>query len=148
MGSRCVVCGKHFQRNGVGSKGRPPEACSSKCRRVRKARWQRAKMLTDSDYRLNQKSSWDRWKQAHPEYWKEYRKRRAEYTESNRQKQRLRNKARSDHKMPHNPMIAKMDGNGVQPFENSMIMSGRYILRPLNCIAKMDEIAVQLFVLS
>jgi hypothetical protein len=115
---------------------------------VRKARWQRDKMLTDSDYRLNQKSSWDRWKQAHPEYWKEYRQRRAEYTESNRQKQRLRNKGRADHKMPVNPMIAKMHENRTQPVEIPTIMPGWYILRPLNGIAKMDEIAVQLSVLS
>ena len=55
--------------------------------------------------------------------------------------------AKMDTQLPG--MAAKMDDNGVQPVEITRVRPGRYILRPVEGFAaKMDEIAVELTVIS
>jgi len=46
------------------------------CQRARKREWQRKKRATDPDYRQNQIDCQKRWRELHPDYWREYRKRK------------------------------------------------------------------------
>lgn len=98
-------------------------------------------MRTDPDYRMNQKAAQVQWCKKNPDYWKEYRRRRSVAED------KTDSAAKMDTQLPG--MVAKMDDNSVQPIEIPRVMPGRYILRPVeNFAAKMDEIAVELTVIS
>jgi hypothetical protein len=60
------------------------------CQRERRRRWQRAKRLTDPDYKTNQRTAQRAWSRRHPTYWAEYRRRHPDYCERNRSQQRTR----------------------------------------------------------
>lgn len=106
------------------------------CQRKRKSVWQIQKLSDDSDYRHAQNEAQQRWRQKHPNYWKEYRKRNLSYTCKNRALQRERNKQRRSHGPLAKAKIAKMDARGS-------LLSGTYCIIPFNMdyqelIAKMD----------
>ncbi|MDD2468648.1 MAG: hypothetical protein PHI97_32120 [Desulfobulbus sp.] len=46
------------------------------CQRARKREWQRKKRASDPDYRQNQNDCQKRWREQHPHYWREYRKKK------------------------------------------------------------------------
>lgn len=108
--------------------------CSNKaCQRARKAQWQRAKLATDLDYRANQHDCQHQWQQRHPQYWRQYRQRRADYRERNRLLQQHR-----DYKRRRRP-LAKMDV--FEPIIS--IQPGMYHLIPAvgPHLAKMDVLS-------
>lgn len=101
--------------------------CSRKqCQQARKNAWQNKKMLTDEDYRQNQKDAKERWRKNNPEYSKNYRAKNPEYTEKNRLAQAERNhknRCLSKDTCIYD-VIAKMDVSNAQ----SPIKSGRYTI--------------------
>lgn len=102
----CACCGKPFEpRSQV-----PDQAyCASPaCQRARKRQWQRAKLQTDIDYRINQRASQQAWAQRNPDYWRNYRDTRPDYAQRNREQQRSRDQAR-------NGDLAKMDVCNLPP---------------------------------
>ena len=71
MTRRCACCGQPFQ-----PRPQVPNQtyCSSaECQRVRKLRWQQAKLRDDPDYRDNQRDAQRAWFDRHPGYWRAYR---------------------------------------------------------------------------
>ena len=67
------------------------EYCGTKaCQRVRKRRWQQQKMATDPDYQDNQKTAQAKWREANPDYWRNYRRQHEKYCERNRLLQKKR----------------------------------------------------------
>jgi hypothetical protein len=79
---RCAHCRCLFQPN---PRAKTQRFCAHKtCQRARKAQWQRAKLATDPDYRANQRDCQHRWQHQHPQYWRQYRQKRADYRERNR----------------------------------------------------------------
>src|SRR5258706_328477 len=101
----CTCCGQPFEpRPQV-----PGQAyCSSPdCQRARKRQWQRAKLQSDSDYRINQRAAQQAWSQRNPDYWRDYRDARPEYEQHNRAQQRLRDLRGLD------AGLAKMDVCGL-----------------------------------
>jgi len=121
---------------------RDQQYCSNpQCQKARKRRWQKEKLLKDSDYQANQAEAQRQWRSRNKDYWREYRRKNPAYTEKNRLDQRERNRRRRS-----GSGIAKMDEQKVK----TLIPSGRYRLVPF-CnpgIAKMDELIVQLAVIS
>jgi hypothetical protein len=111
------------------------------CRRVRRAAWQRHKMKTDPDYKLNQGLSQKQWARANPGYWKEYHRRNPDKAQRNRILQTIRNrKARGqplDAKMDPS-LIAKMDASKSHNFE----VLGQFWMVPV--IAKMEALKVNI----
>jgi hypothetical protein len=83
-------------------------------------------MAADEDYRANQQDCKKRWQKKHPDYWRNYRARRRQYCQTNRQLQRLRDLRR---RLRH---LAKMDALG----RLCSFKAGTYYLVP--CLAKMD----------
>jgi hypothetical protein len=143
---RCKNCGCLFQ---VCSRVAKHEYCDKEeCQRTRKRQWQKRKRATDPAYRANQQDAQERWREVHPDYWKNYRANHPLYTERNREKQRERNRLRRQKKADASILkpIAKMD---TIPPEN-VIFSGTYRLIPFDAqgIAKMDAKIVQLSVIS
>jgi hypothetical protein len=135
----CVYCGDFFDPS---PRHKNQTACKErKCQRAKKAAWQRHKMKTDPDYRFNQKVCQRQWVEAHPGYWKEYRKRNPEKAERNRILQAIRNRrarsAQEDGKMDR-LLIAKMDASKFDNFE----VLGQFWMVPV--IAKMDALKVNL----
>ena len=105
----CSGCGRIFVR----SPRHPSQSyCSSaECQRKRKARWQKLKMSMDADYRLNQRTSQEKWVDKNPGYWKSYRQRKPEQAKRNRLMQAIRNRRRKKAEP-----IAKMDALKVNIF--------------------------------
>jgi len=100
MSKRCACCGKLFKpRPQV-----PDQAfCASPgCQRARKRQWQRAKLESDPDYRINQRAAQQEWSRRNRDYWRNRRDAQAEYPQRDRQQQRS-----SDQRRNGNP--AKMD---------------------------------------
>jgi hypothetical protein len=102
-------------------------------------------MRNDPDYRLNQRLSQATWVANHPDYWKQYRKRKPASVERNRMLQSIRNRCQrkaGDDKRASMEPIAKMDASKVK----QLPAVGQYMLVPL--IAKMDVLKVNMFVIS
>jgi hypothetical protein len=71
MNRYCTCCGKLFEL-------RPqiPDQiyCSAPdCQRARKRQWQRTKLKSDPDYRINQRAAQQAWSQRNQNYWRDYR---------------------------------------------------------------------------
>ena len=101
MTQHCACCGRPFEpRPQV-----PDQAyCSAPdCQRARKRQWQRAKLQSDPDYRINQRAAQQAWSQRNQDYWRNYREDRPEYVQRNREQQRLRDANGAD------VDLAKMD---------------------------------------
>jgi hypothetical protein len=135
---RCADCGRWFHPN-----PRVPHQryCSRvPCQRTRRRLWQKEKLATDEDYRLNQADAQRRWREAHRDYWREYRESHPEYSQRNRRLQGERNHIRRRHP------IAKMDSL----IPKTSFYSGTYQLVPVDLggIAKMDALIVKIDLVS
>lgn len=100
MIKRCVCCGKSFEpRPQVPNQS----YCSAPdCQRARKRQWQRAKLQSDADYRINQRAAQQAWSQRNQDYWRDHRDAHPEYVQRNREQQQARDQDR-------NINLAKMD---------------------------------------
>lgn len=131
---KCNHCGRSFV---VTSRHPDQTYCSRKeCQRARKTDWQRRKLASDEDYRVNQAACWADWASRHPGYWKRYREKHPEYVQRNKEKQRERN--RINRAKP--PLIATSSNNKT-PF-----ISGYYELIPVadTPCANMEPILVRI----
>jgi hypothetical protein len=133
----CLACRKLFRP----FPQTPNQRYCSKpdCQRTRRRQWQKAKLLSDPDYRENQDHAQRAWIKSHPTYWREYRRVNPTYADRNRAQQVARNgRCRTG-------PIAKMDAL----FPSFPLPSGEYWLRPAaSGIAKMDAYAVKIILLS
>lgn len=99
------------------------------CQRARKARWQREKMRTDSDYRENQMDAKDQWGRRNPGYWEKYRRKNEAYTQRNRELQKVRDAKRRALR------LAKMDASsGATSLNNNVY----FLIHVAGDLAKMD----------
>ena len=103
------------------------------------------KMQGDEAYRLNQKDAQKRWCEKNSDYWEKYRENNPDYTKSNREKQRHRNRRRKAIKSLSSK-IAKMDALSIQNND----ISGIYGLISVQdlLIAKMDAKIVKITAIS
>lgn len=105
---RCNAC---HRIQPINPRSPKQEYCNrADCQRARKREWQRKKRATDPDYRQNQNDCQKRWREQHPHYWREYRKKI------------------KDLPPPPDPPAAKMDGL-PQDFP---IFPGKYIIAPVH----------------
>jgi hypothetical protein len=105
---RCSACGRLFQPC---PKVKDQQYCSEhSCQKERKRRWQKQKRAEDPAYNANQRDAQKRWRESHPEYWRDYRKRHSDYQGCNRERQRERNRL----KRGRSEQIAKMDSINVK----------------------------------
>ncbi len=102
----CACCGEPFEpRPQV-----PDQAyCSAPdCQRARKRQWQRAKLQSDPDYRVNQRAAQQAWSDRNKDYWRDYRDASPEYESRNREQQRSRDREK-DKDQGRYANLAKMD---------------------------------------
>ncbi len=134
--NKCAHCQRHFRPN---PKIKNQSYCGRKeCQRARKSKWQREKMASDPDYRINQQDSQKNWCRQNPDYWRKYRSRNRQYCERNRQLQKCRDERQRAH-------LAKMDASG--PFFE--VKPGTYQLLPGDPhLAKMDALMVKIVPIS
>lgn len=122
---------------------------SPACQKVRKRIWQKQKMASDPDYKANQRDAQKVWRDANPDYYKEYRKKNdaLRIHQKSRTRQADRNKNRRVHLQNQAPnLIAKMDALK----SNNDMNTGVYQLIPMidEKIANMDALIVQLTVMT
>jgi hypothetical protein len=139
---RCKGCGCLFK---PGLRHPNQKYCTKeKCQKARKAKWQRDKLASDELYRQNQYDCRDRWLEKNPDYWKNYRENHPDYTQRNREMQRVRNRIRRCQNATKSisPPIANMDVVN----ENNLKISGRYKLIPCDgkMVANMDVVIVEI----
>jgi hypothetical protein len=128
----CNCCGRIFIRS---PRNKNQNYCSNpECQRKRKSLWQKNKMASDASYRLNHKTSQQKWIRGNPDYWKKYRKRKPDKAKRNRELQIIRNRKNRDPSL-----IAKMDASETRRLQ----AFGKFYLVPV--IAKMDAIIVSMF---
>ena len=135
---QCAACGRVFwPRPQVSQQCYCADAA---CQRERRRRWQQAKRGSDADYRDNDARGQRAWREAHPDYWRQYRQEHPQYTEGNRVQQRTRNARRAQ------AMIANEDVST----RDLSIASGTYhlIAAGEDEIAKGDAWTVEITVLS
>lgn len=111
----CANCGDWFE-----PRPQTPHQtyCPSRdCQRARKRQWQREKLRTDPDYRLNQREAQRVWLDRNPDYWRQYRLDHPDYVAGNRARQRSSPISVSDD-------LAKMDA--------CLAPSGIYRITPLS----------------
>lgn len=133
---RCAHCRRAFISN---PRVKLQKYCSRLiCQKARKAKWQRQKMASDNDYRLNQKDAKQKWQQQHPDYSRKYRESHPEYCQRNRDLQKLRDAKRRAQR------LAKMDPlNQLKP-----VNPGTYYLIPLwPNLAKMDALTQRITII-
>jgi hypothetical protein len=95
---RCAACGKPFK---VLPQVPDQSYCAEPaCQRERRKLWQRIRRAEDPDYRDNQARAQEAWLARNPDYWREYRRRHPEYTQRNRERQRVRAQERRDGAAP------------------------------------------------
>lgn len=141
MTRHCPCCGKPFEpRQQV-----PDQAyCSAPdCQRARKRQWQRAKLQSDSDYRLNQRAAQQAWSQRNLGYWRNYRDARPAHEHCTRKQQRSQDQER-------NGDLVKMDAcdlptglyritrHPASPRENSQSWVVEITPVSVTCPRKMD----------
>ncbi len=170
MVKTCVACSKSFEPSPqVKEQTYCPETA---CQKKRKAHWQKEKLSTDTDYKMNQVSAQKEWRMNNPDYWKQYRLSHQIYAERNRQLQRNRNQKRGGHSTnspfpqqdnavaksiakaikeetviaKSTPEIAKEEPLIAKMDASTYLKSGLYVLAPFfsGVIAKMDAIIVQI----
>jgi hypothetical protein len=96
---------------------------------------------------LNQAAAQQRWRQAHPEYWRTYRQDHPEYTKRNRLQQRERDRRRRALPPPPAPRhssLACKDGRVDR--SDGPVLSGTYELIPVTdaALAKNDAYLVHI----
>jgi hypothetical protein len=137
---RCAACGQAFW-----PRPQVPQQkyCGAEaCRRIRRRRWQKAKLESDADYRENQARAQRVWAQGHRDYWRAYRSRHPQYCVDNRKRARWRQRERRRRAAK----FAKMESSrAVSP-----VPSGTYLLVPEAAgeFAKMDSWIVEINLLS
>jgi hypothetical protein len=99
-------------------------------------------MVSDPDYRANQKQSQADWQSRNADYWKRYRAAHPEQAERNRHLQKVRNKRRHlrDVVKMDLSVIAEMDASRSGKSSVGSWFPGSFWLVPM--IAKMDAIKV------
>ena len=107
MTKRCACCGQPFEPRPHVSR---QAFCSAPhCQRARKREWQRARLQSDPDYRINQRAAQQAWSQRNQDYWRNYRNTRPGHEQGNRDRQRLRDAKGQD------AGLAKMDVCDLPP---------------------------------
>ncbi len=89
---RCRYCQQLFQP----SRFHPQQTVCSQlsCQQQRRRDYHREKIASDPIYRQVCLESPRKWREAHPDYWKEYRREHRQAVERNRQRQQLRDQRR------------------------------------------------------
>ena len=131
---QCAHCGNRLEPN---PRVKDQSYCNKKeCQRARKRKWQQQKLLSDPDYKANQRDCQRKWHECHPGYYKQYRESHPESCERNRLMQRYRNSRRRPRQR-----IAKMDAFRPAPALDPAL----YYLLPV--IAKMDSLTQKVIII-
>ncbi len=93
LANRCAACNRPFQTRSQCP--RQAYCARTECQRERRRRWQRAKRLSDPDYKYNQRNAQRAWTRRNPAYWREYRRTHPQYCERNRRQQLARSCSRT-----------------------------------------------------
>jgi hypothetical protein len=109
---RCPYC----QRSFLPSLYRPQqEVCSQpECQRRRRTDYHRKKIANDPEYRQVAHDSQQKWRQAHPDYLRQYLAQHPEAVERNRQQQQLRDQKRRFRLLEKNNLALDLKRSAVE----------------------------------
>jgi hypothetical protein len=109
---RCRYCQQVFQP----SKFQPRQIVCGEvgCQRKRRTDYHREKIAADPVYCEVCRDSPRKWRARHPEYWKQYREKRPEAAERNRQQQKRRDRKRRLCKLANNTSVLDLKHSAAQ----------------------------------
>lgn len=88
---QCRCCRKRF----IPSRNAVQRYCArSTCQKKRRSKYQKQKLKRDIEYKETHRSSQQKWRLKHPDYWRHYRMQNPVYVAVNRDKQVIRDKNR------------------------------------------------------
>jgi hypothetical protein len=134
----CSYCQQAFQP----SKRRPDQAvCSrSQCQNRRRNEYRRKKRQTDPEYAAVVRDSRRKWREAHPDYQKQYRQTHPEAVTRNRQRQRQRDQKRRVGQLVKNTLVFDLKRSTAEVWllgplaqdleKNTLVSSKLLILQP------------------
>jgi hypothetical protein len=135
----CRYCQQIFQP----SIYRPQQSvCSNpQCQRRRRAEYHRTKIRTDSEYAQVVRDSQKKWREAHPDYSRQYRLQHSRAVERNRQQQRRRDQKRHIQNLAKNNLALDLKheasevwfvGPGVKDLAKNNLASAKvFIYQPI-----------------
>ena len=102
---RCCYCQQAIQPSAY----HPQQTVCNQpaCQRQRQRDYHRLKIATDPVYRQVCLESPRKWRQAHPDYWKQYRQSHPQQVERNRGQQRLRDQKRQLENLANNNLASR-----------------------------------------
>ena len=132
---RCPYCQRAF----LPSVYRPQQVvCSqAECQRQRRTDYHRQKLGTDPEYRQVARDSQRKWRQAHPDYLRQYLAQHAEAVERNRQQQQRRDQKRRIHLLEKNNLALDLKrstaevwlvGPEIKNLEKNNLASGQILI--------------------
>ncbi len=144
----CRYCGKRTRKN-PRIKNNNQNCCGSRrCQQSRKNLWEKKKLKNDVIYNAKRKSQKANWRKKRPvdKYQKEYRDSHPFYAESNRNRQRLRNKNASKIALENkNRKIVKTDAlTSESPIREGLYEILPFTMRPGKKIVKTDTLIVEI----
>jgi hypothetical protein len=134
----CPFCQQTFQP----SKRRPDQVvCSqSQCQNRRRSEYRRKKRQTDPEYAQGVRDSRCKWREAHPDYQKQYRQTHPEAVTRNRQQQRQRDRKRRVGQLVKNTLVFDLKRSTAEVWllgplandleKNTLVSSKLLILQP------------------
>ena len=135
---RCVQCHCAF----IPLRNPDQRFCNKRpCQNARKRQWRKQKRSKDPDYRENQRRA----QKKSSYYWNNYRQTHPEYTQRNRNKQKIRDMRRARSELARKSHLAKSDAL----MANNLIKSGTYRLIPTYPnLAKSDALTVNISLIT
>jgi len=143
---KCINCNRRVQANERLKSGQ--KYCGrEECQRERRRRWYREKIKTDNKYSKKQKECKRKWRDKKPahKYQSDYRASHPKYVESNREKQRERNRRRQKvENQSTKEKIVKIDALNSEVIEKAKtyrmrILSGKKIVKIDTLIVELQE---------
>lgn len=141
----CCNCKTRIKAN-PRLKGTSQHYCSkAECQRARKKKWQKDKLQNDEEYRLKQLDCMKHWRKERPfhSYMRRYRQDHPGYAEENRKKQITRNSGRRKTEQAAEKIV-KMDALALNTSNTGTYEMTRLRRDKYGKIVKMDALIIQL----
>jgi len=140
----CIHCGKKQPAN---PRLKLQRFCGQRvCQQARKSAWQRCQMA-DADARAEQRRLQDKWLEANPDYWRQYRLQNPKKAERNRLLQQLRRQAAREGQQAATAAgvsVAKMDAFVSKESQGNQ---GHEYFWVVPSVAKMDAFRAKIIII-
>jgi len=117
------------------------------CQRIRKTRWAREKRKASSSFRRKEREASRKWRKQNQSYWQNYRRNHPVYRKRERQRCIRRRRVRREKAAVSDTTTRPQPESAANMDASTPILTGTYLLRPVDTAANIDAMVVQLVVM-